>query len=444
MTTPPPLEGEGEAFVYLRPLPRDAGKLSFTLGALSARKADGTEYPLTLAATGFTAGERTNDAFVASGRLPPGDYEGFVLQLARASVASGSKNELRVPTEPTRLPFRFTVARRRAVVVTLTLDQGASLRNPGEFTPSFLAGVPARTSWQLAGYTSNTGSTTLTAFDRRARVVTGVVPTGREPRGMALETRGNRLYVAVSGDDAIDIVDVAAGEAVSRINLGGNDRPRDLAFVGDGKLLVVNSGTRSASFVDPGSTQELARVPVGEEPWSLLVDPVRARAYVLNRRSNSISIVDVAARSVVGSIPTDPEPLWAQANGAGTRLYLICAGSAFLTVFSLPDLSVIRRVHIGLGASALKVDPRTDQIYVGMVGEGRIYVYDPRAFLPIDDFEVPDSVSFMAIDEVDNTLFALVPSLGKVAVIDLTSRKIVALLDVGSDPYQVIVGSRRN
>jgi YVTN family beta-propeller protein len=327
--------------------------------------------------------------------------------------------------------------------MTLGLDFAASIQKAPAFDLRFTAEIPARTNWQLAGFASNTGGTTVTVFDRRARVVTGIVPTGRDPRGMAMEPRGNRLYVAVSGDDAVDVVDIAAGEVITRINMGGNDRPRDLALLPDGKLLVINSGTRSASFVDPFSTQEISRVAVGEEPWSLLLDRTQQRAYILNRRSNSMTVLDVGSRAAVGSVSTDPEPLWAQMNRAGTRMYLICAGSAFLTVFSVPDMAVTKRVHIGLGASALKVDPRTDQIYVAKRDDNRIFVYEPFGFLPIDEFEVPDPVSYMAIDDVDNTLFALVPDRKQVAVIDLTSRRTVSLLEVGSEPYQVTVSGAR-
>jgi len=444
MATPPPLEQDGEVYLYFRAFPREAGRLTFSLTGVKAVREDGTELPLDLLTTTFKGVDARSQMLVASSRLPPGNYRGLVFAVGKASVERGSgTTELQIPAEPARLDFAFQSVRRRAVVLTLGLDYQASVRKGSEFVPVFTTEIPSRTSWQLVGYASNTGGTNLTVFDRRTRVVTGIVPTGRDPRGMALEPRGNRLYVAVSGDDAVDVVDVAAGEVITRINLNGNDRPRDLALTADGKLLVINSGTRSASFVDPLLTQELSRVAVGEDPWSLLLDRVRQRAYVLNRRSNSMTILDVGSRAVVGSVPTDPEPLWAQMNAAGTRMYLVCAGSAFLTVFSVPDMAVVRRVHIGLGASALKVDPRTDQIYVGKRDESRIYVYEPFGFLPIDEFEVPDPVSFLAIDDVDNTLLALVPDRNQVAVIDLTSRKILSVFDVGSNPYQVTVSGAR-
>jgi uncharacterized protein (UPF0262 family) len=49
----------------------------------------------------------------------------------------------------------------------------------------------------------------------------------------------------------------------------------------------------------------------------------------------------------------------------------------------------------------------------------------------------------MAIDDVDNTLFALVPEQRKVVVYDLTSRNVTAIFEVGSGPYQVTVSGAR-
>lgn len=444
MTTPPPLEDEGEVYVYVRPLAGEAARLGFTVTSVSVVVGDGTEQPLALTTSRFVAGEPRGETLLASGRLPNGDYRGVAIGVGQATTArSGGKADLRSPAAPVQVAFPFSVSRRQAVVLSLGLDGEASVSKDLEFTPKFGAVIPARTSWQLVGYVSNPGSTNLTVFDRRARTVTGVVPTGRDPRGMALDPRGNRLYVAVSGDDAVDIVDVAAGRVINRINMNGNDRPRDLALTAEGRLFVINSGSRSASFVDPVSTQEISRVPVGEEPWSILLDRARQRGYVLNRRSNSITVVDLGARSVVGSISTDPEPIWAQMNAAGTRMYVACAGSAFLSVYSVPDLAMVRQVHVGLGASALKVDPRTDQIYLGKRDEGRIYVYEPSGFLAIDDFDVPGPVSYLAIDDVDNVLIALVPGQQRVVMIDLISRNVVAEFQAGAFPYQVTVSGAR-
>jgi YVTN family beta-propeller protein len=441
----PPLERDGEVYVYLSPLPREADSLAFTLSSISLQRDDGTEHALEVLAPEVSGAKSRGQRLVAFGRLPAGDYQAFLVKASKATTkGSQGKVDLIPSAEPTRRPLRFRVGERRAVVVALALDYAASTGKAPEFSPTFAAEIPAKAPWQLVGYSANTDMSSLTVFDKQSRLVTGVVATGREPRGMALDPRANRLYVALSGADAIDVVDVVGSEVVSRINLAGGSRPRDLVLAPDGKLVVINPGSRTVSFVDPLSTQEVSRVPVGEDPWSILLDRGGQRAYVLNRRSNNISVIDVANRLPIRTVPTDPEPLWSQMNRSGDRLYVICAGSAFLTSFSLPSLEVVKRVHIGLGASSLKVDPRTDLIYVGKRDDDRLSVYEPFQFLSIDEFDVPGPVTYMAIDDVDNTLFALIPSLQRVAVIDLTSRRILAEFDVGRDPFEVTLSGARN
>ncbi len=436
----PPLESEGEVYLYVAPFPREAGGLSFTLASVGVSGGQGTLAPMELVQPSLEGGSFASARLLAIGRLPPGEYVGFAVTAAKASKDGAGKATLAVPIDPTRTPFRFRVAARRATLVELALDLGAATAGGG-FTPAFTASIPAKTPWQLVGYTSNSAWSSLTVFDKRTRVVTDVVATGREPLGMALEPRANRLYVALAGDDALAVVDVAAGEPVNRINLQAGDRPRDLVALSDGTLLVVNTGTRTASFVDPVSSQILARVPVGDQPWSITLDRRQPRAYVMNRWSNNVTVIDVSNRTVVATIPTGPEPLWAQPNRAGTRLYLLCAGSPYMDVLTLPGLTVATRVYVGLGASALRVDPRSDLVYVAMAGEHRVRAFEPYSLLPVDEFAVPAPVSFLAIDELDNTLIALLSGRNGVAVIDLTSRRVLAELDVGADPNQVVLAS---
>jgi DNA-binding beta-propeller fold protein YncE len=267
--------------------------------------------------------------------------------------------------------------------------------------------------------------------------------------------------VALSGEDQIDVIDVAAGRSINRIRLAGGDRPRDLALTPDGKLLVVvNPGSRTAAFVDPLASVEVGRVRVGDDPTALVLDRSATRAYVLNRRGNptslvaptaaaissqgGITVLDLANRAVVASLTTDPEPVRAAVNRAGSALYVVCAGSQFLSVYSLPDLALVNRIFVGLGTRFVKVDSRTDLIYVGAGHERELHVYDPYSALPVDDFAVPDAVGWAAIDDLENALFTLLPERRGVAIVDLTSRKTLSVIEVGSEPYAVVLSGERD
>ena len=128
----------------------------------------------------------------------------------------------------------------------------------------------------------------------------------------------------------------------------------------------------------------------------------------------------------------------------GKRLYVIHAGSPFMNEYALPGLTMTRRIRVGLGASSIKLDSRTDLLYIGFADLGRIEAYDSFSALPVDAFDVPGWVSNMAIDDPQNQLFALMPALRAVAVLDLTSRRVLAVIDVSGDPYELRLAAERN
>lgn len=445
VTALPPLGAEGEVQVYLEPLPRDAGRLSFSMAELAAVRADGEQVPLALARPEVSAAESRRQRLIATGRLPPGPYAGFALLLRRAAVSGEDGTaDLVVPKEPVRLEVPFQLGRGRSALVNLAVREGLPLQT--EFGPDAFTGhvlSPENTIPQRAGYCSRPDQASLAVFDRHDHRITGVLPTGAGPTGLAVDVNTGRAYVALRGEDQVQVIDLSTGEELVRIHLRAGDEPTDLALAPDGVVLVANPGSNTVAFVDPVSGSQLERVAVGLEPWRLRLDRDGRRAYVLGRRSGDVTVVDVAGRAVARTAATDPEPLAAQLNHAGTRLYVVHRGSAYLTVLSLPDLMVVNRLFIGLGAGALEIDPRTDLVYVGRADERTIQVFDPVSLAPLDRIELPAPVSYLAVDRIENALLAVMPSAGAVAFVDLASRQVVSAVDVGVDPYRVAMPLER-
>jgi len=448
VTSLPPLGGdEAEVVVYLDALPQEAERLTVSLTSLSAATSGGADEPLDLRLTKLVRSDVSRQRLLASGRIPAGSYEGFHLAVAKAQLAGeGKPADLLVPKEPALVTAPFTAVRGKVTVIALSFRYDLSVKGGFEFSPEFVATQPVLPPPQLTGYCSNTASANLTVFDTTRRIVGGVVATGGRPGGVAIDPPPGqgRAYVALAASSEVQVLDVLSGDTVGSFRMRFGDEPVELALVPTGKpLLSVNSGSNTLSFLDPTSFIELTRVPTGLEPASVLLDRTSSRAYVFNRHSNSITVVDVANQAVVTTIPTDPEPFFGAVSRDGTRLYVVCVGSAYLNVYSLPGLAVLQRAFTGLGQRTILVDSRTDYVYVGMRGEKRIYVYDPFSLIPIDYVEVPGSVSYMVIDDLTNTLFALMPENRSVAVVDLTSRRVLAVLDVGEAPYALRLAGQR-
>lgn len=441
-----PLESEAEVLLELQPLPADAVRLAFSLQGLFAVRHDGGEVPLELALAEVAGAEPARARPWARGRLEPGSYLGFSLHFLKATLAGeGKPSDLLVPPEPVRVDIPFVAAARRTVLVRVSLGPGGAVEEGHRFAPAFTAELAQRPLAQLSGFCSDGARHAVGVFDKRAHRLGALLPTGRAPWGLALDPLQNRLYVALSEEDEVQVFDVAAGAEVGRIRLQPGDAPRELALTPDQRtLLVADAGSNTVSFVDPLSLQELARVPVGEAPTSLLVDRTGLRAYVFNARSSFVSVLDLANRAVVGSIGTDYGPLRGQLNRAGTRLYVVANNSSYLTAYALPAGTQAGRVYVGLGTTALKVDPRRDLLYVAQGGANRLAVFDPFSLVPVDFIEVPGDGAWLAIDDAEDALFVLLPERGSVAVVGLTGRRLLDELDAGASPRVLVLSGERN
>jgi len=445
-----PLADEGEVTVYLMPRTRDAARVSFAIATVGLRRdaRDGAAaevVPLELVQAAVDGAAPGRQWLLARGRVPAGGYAGLLVQSASASLGhGGDAARLLVPEEPARVDLHFTLASGGAQVLFLALRSAESARDDFRFTPAFSATLAPQTPPQIALYCTDEARASVTVVDRRARLATGAVPVGDGPRGIAIDRTATRAYVAVQGEDLVQVVDVASNAGADRFRLAPGDGPRDVALAGDGStLLVLNARSRTVAFLDLPGGNELGRVAVGDGPAMILLERSGRRAFVVNRGSATVTVVDAVARTVVATLATDAEPIWAQLSRDGSRLYVVHRGSAYLTVFSVPSLAPQTRAYVGLGVATLRVDPRTDLLYLSRADEGRIDVYDPVSLQPIDRFALPAVASRLAIDDVENTLLALMPEGRAIAVVDLTNRRVVAELPVGDDAYALAFAGER-
>jgi YVTN family beta-propeller protein len=441
----PPLEEEGEVYLYAEPFPQEGERLRFNIEAIFAVSVDGREFPLTVSLHELKPSDMRRQRLFASGRLPPGSYIGFSFKVNKAVLKTeeGEANLL-VPETPVLNDFAFSVNRKRAYVVSLSFKYAESILSGFSFSPVFFMIIPARPIPSLTGYVSNLGSSNITVFDKKSQRVLAAIATGRGPAGMALDQRQGRVYVALSGDDAIELVDVLSGEVINRLRVHTGDQPRELALTPDGKtLLVANKGTNTVSFVDALSLVELVRVDVGREPNSISIHPNGVRAFVFNTLSSTVSVIDIPNKAVVATITTDPAPVRGQFNRRGDRLYIIHEWSTYLTALDPFALSVLRRFPVRIGMTSIKVDPQTDLVYMGRGRDTVVEVYDPFSFVVVDSINTGAGITYMTIDGDENNLYMVNPEMKSVMVSRLVRKKVISEMDVGEGPYWVsIMGER--
>jgi YVTN family beta-propeller protein len=452
----PVLEDEGVTYLYVRPFPREAERLRFTLEAAAAIRSDGVEIPLQLRLAELNGTEMSRQRLLAVGPLPPGTYQGFSFKVKSASL-KGEEGEaaLLLPKEPARVDFAFVVKKNRALLVSLAFDYEKSLKGEVQFTPAFSASMPGKPPSGLAGYVTNYGSDTITVFDKKAREAVDVIQTGRGPAGIVVDQRQRRAYAVLSGEDAIEVIDVAAGAAINRIMLSPGDAPRDAALTPDGRTLITaNTGSDTVSIIDPISLLEVARINLdnrpgqttfgNNRPGSVLIDRTGRRAYIFNTLANNIIVLDIPNRALLPTaITTDSAPVRGDFSRKGDRLMVYQEWSPYFLVFDTASFAHLKRIDSGMGIGWFKVDTATDLLYVGKKQEGTVDIYDPFSFVPGDSIDAAGGVSFMTIDGEENNLYAIVPEKKRLQIFSLVSKKVVGEIDLDDRPYwAAVIGER--
>jgi YVTN family beta-propeller protein len=435
----------GSVWIYLA-APRDEGaRLRFRISGLEAVAASGETFPLSLALSRIGRRSLRRERLLATGSLPAGSYAGLRVTVDEASLAGGQgESALRVPDGPTAVDVSFSVARRRAEVLSLTLPFNRAVVDGFRFVPAFDASVAREPALGLAAVAACRRAGAVFLFDKVSGRSFAVVPVDGRPTSVALSRQARQAFVSLAGSHAVAIVGLEEKSLLERVPLGAGDAPEELALGPDGRLLLTaNAGSGTVSVIDVAGRVEVDRIRVGEGPRSVRVGRSGLRAYVLNSLSDTISVIDIPRRAVAATLTTEAEPLRGELDRSGKRLYVIHRSSPYLTVIDTRRLEVVQRVYVGMGATALAIDPRSGRILLARAGAGTVDVYDPSSLLPLDAIPVGGEPGYLAVDGEGNNLHVVLPRENRIQVLRLSNKKLLSEVDVGADPSWVALMGER-
>jgi hypothetical protein len=144
----------------------------------------------------------------------------------------------------------------------------------------------------------------LTLVDVPARKVVGVIKVEPGLEFGAPDGKG-RLYVNDEAKGEIVVVDLAARKVVATYPMAGCTRPTGLAYVEGGRLISSCNGL--AKILDAASGKEIASLPIGGFPDSVLYDPTRHIAMIPTARDgmlNVIALSGAADNTIIDHVPT--------------------------------------------------------------------------------------------------------------------------------------------
>ena len=156
------------------------------------------------------------------------------------------------------------------------------------------------------------------------KLKTAIQNTGKMSTGLALDSKGKRLYTT-NADGELITIDTADNKIISRKKLLDDgkehffinislDTARQRAFITDSKAAEV-------LVVDTRNGNILAKV-AAPESLAVLFNPARNEAYVTHRQAGKVSVIDAKSYKVVKTFDTPTHPNSLALSADGTTMYV--------------------------------------------------------------------------------------------------------------------------
>lgn len=156
------------------------------------------------------------------------------------------------------------------------------------------------------------------------KLKTAIQNTGKMSTGLALDSKGKRLYTT-NADGELITIDTADNKTLSRKKLLDDgkehffinislDTARQRAFITDSKAAEV-------LVVDTRNGNILAKV-AAPESLAVLFNPARNEAYVTHRQAGKVSVIDAKSYKVVKTFDTPTHPNSLALSADGKTLYV--------------------------------------------------------------------------------------------------------------------------
>ena len=213
--------------------------------------------------------------------------------------------------------------------------------------------------------------------------------------------KGKQLFVTGESTGKVYRIDLAAGGTVTgspvRV-MDGSPSAHGVALLPAGNLAFVSrSDANTVDAFDPLSLSTTKRIPVAEDADGILYDPESELIYVVHGDASLATLIDPSKLETVGTIKLGGKPEFQVLDPAAHLLYQNLSDTNQLAVVDLKQRAVI-------------------------------------AQWPLAGCSGP---SGLAIDDTQRRLFVLCSSNAKLAIFNLSSHQMIAMLPIGGGPDAV-------
>jgi YVTN family beta-propeller protein len=253
---------------------------------------------------------------------------------------------------------------------------------------SWLAVTPDKAT----AYVTNQGSGTVSVIDMATYQVKENITVGGEPTYVAVSSDGRTALVSISNETngIVAAIDLSTNQVVANISVAISpekivwaDKPevaRACVLSESGRVYVINTAINEIVEV---------AVNVGPSARDAAVDSVEMRAYVTSGGNDSVTVIEIGNAERVEVIPVGIDPWGLLLIPEEKLLYVANFGSDTVSVISTSNNSVIMDIIVGDGPIQLIANPDKTLIYVAEMNGEMVSVIDRETHQVIASIWLP-------------------------------------------------------
>jgi DNA-binding beta-propeller fold protein YncE len=260
----------------------------------------------------------------------------------------------------------------------------------------------------------------------------------------------DRLYVAHTANDSIDVIDCAQDRYVESVNglaaVAGAlvSEARDLVF-------TSNRGENTVSVFSPGAEQDAFKIAVGVKPNGLAFDPVRGILIAANvgdptiPDSYTVSVVDVGGRERIGEIRVPGRTRWAVYDAARAMFFVNIASPARIVAIDARDPTNIAKEYVipADGPHGLDLEAARGRLLCAC-DAGVLVAIDAASGRVVGDVPLSGAPDVIFLDPRSAHLYVAVGDPGVIDVIDVGTMRRIEVVATEAGAHTLALDRRRS
>jgi len=233
-------------------------------------------------------------------------------------------------------------------------------------------------------YLTNAGAGKLTVIEDNKVVRTAAV--GSRPTGMAINGKGDSLYVAVGNENVLKVVDAKTLEVKKSVAVG--KFPIGVVLASDERFVIVTCADDNTVHLISTATWEDKTLTVGKRPYFSILSKDEKYLLTANMNSNEVTVtqLELDAGALKGdnfhlspfkTVAVGSQPAGLSLSLDGKKLYVANYGGRTVNVITTNNWIVDETIDVGTQPYWIAVHPKDGPLLVSNYGSAFVDMIMP-------------------------------------------------------------------